>query len=200
MFGLSVLFGLLKNRIFSSTVGTAVTGLFGSKSTLIAMLISLLVGAYGAYWIMDTHQKAERTEVAEKALQREQQIRQEVIDKYEKVAEISTQRELTLIQQLNDIKLREKSNPEEVKTYVKDNPECNLLRGTVSLLNDTRVTSGIAGLPQTPTLTDAEKRTASTVTQREEIQYHAQCRAEYSKVSARCNQLIDWFERVQSVK
>src|SRR3990167_5021548 len=77
---------------------------------------------------------------------------------------------------------------QEVIKYVKDNSQCDLSRGAVSLLNSAR------GVPETPVLTDAEKQTTSTITESAEIQYHADCATDYRQLAAEHDALVDFIE------
>jgi len=76
---------------------------------------------------------------------------------------------------------------QEVIKYVKQNPDCDLTRGAVSLLNSSW------GVPEPTPLSTGEEQTISTITQPAEISHNAnnavQCRAEL----ARCDAVRDWW-------
>ena len=78
----------------------------------------------------------------------------------------------------------------EVIKYVKDNSACNLTAGAVGLLNHARDRSKLRKATE---ITDAEKRTPSTITQRAEIESHLECVTRYEQLSASHDALIDWL-------
>jgi len=77
---------------------------------------------------------------------------------------------------------------QEGLTHVSDNPMCNLTRGTVSLLNLART-----GQPDAAAVTDEEKQTPSSLTQRAEASAHAECATQYRELAAEHDALIDWL-------
>lgn len=79
----------------------------------------------------------------------------------------------------------------EVVKYVKKNNDCDISRGAIGLLNEAR--DSASGVSKAAQLSDEEKQSSSTITQRAEIEAHIQCVAEYNKVIAKDNALIDWL-------
>ncbi len=77
---------------------------------------------------------------------------------------------------------------QEGLTHASDNPLCNLTRGTVSVLNFART-----GLPDAAALTDEEKQTPSSLTQRANAAAHAECALQYRELAAEHDALIDWL-------
>ena len=93
----------------------------------------------------------------------------------------------------NDLMKIEKDKinvPTEVIKYVKVNPECNLTIGAALMLNRSRT-----GVSTAATFTDGEKQATSTITQGEEVNYHAKCGIQYRELASQLDRLIDFIQR-----
>ncbi len=74
----------------------------------------------------------------------------------------------------------------EVPVYVKANPNCDLSRGAVGLLNRAGVPNG-----EHPALTETEASTPSTITQRAQVNHCIKWAEQYNDVADRYSRLID---------
>jgi len=83
---------------------------------------------------------------------------------------------------------RDKAPISEGLKNVSDNPMCNLTRGDVSVLNLART-----GQPDAAAITDEEKQTPSSLTQRAEAEAHAECAIQYRELAAEHDALINWL-------
>ena len=139
--------------------------------------VTLVIGMILGGWTVKKFYNAGEIARLEKSIQLERQAR-EASEKA--LSNLQTE---TLHIQRDKIFVKQ-----EVVKYVKDNSQCDLSRGAVSLLNLAR------GVPETPVLTDAEKQTISTVTKSAEIQYHADCATDYRQLAAEHDALVDFIE------
>ena len=139
--------------------------------------ITLAIGMILGGWTVKKFYNAVEIARLEKSVQLEKQAREasEKALSNLQVKTLNIQRDKIFVKQ-------------EVIKYVKDNSQCDLSRGAVSLLNLAR------GVPETPVLTDAEKQTASTITKSAEVQYHADCATEYRQLAAEHDALVDFIE------
>ena len=139
--------------------------------------ITLVIGMILGGWAVKKSYNAGEIARLEKSVQLEKQAREasEKALSNLQVKTLNIQRDKIFVKQ-------------EVIKYVKDNSQCDLSRGAVSLLNSSR------GVPETPVLTDAEKQTISTVTKSAEIQYHADCATDYRQLAAEHDALVDFIE------
>lgn len=147
------------------------------KSYLWAGGIALAAGIFIGGWAVKEFYQAGRIKALEKSVELEKQAR----NASEKALS-DLQMEMLTIERDKIIV------PQEVIRYVKVNPDCDLSRGAVSLLNRSR------GVPETPALSDGEKQAPSTITQPAEVQHHSECAIQYRELAAKHDALIEFIE------
>lgn len=79
---------------------------------------------------------------------------------------------------------------QEGDKHVKDNIDCNYTRGAIGLLN-----YSYTGLPDPAAVTDEEKASTSTITQRAALKRHLADVQEYNDCAGQLNSLIDAISR-----
>lgn len=181
--------GPLAGRLFSG-IASAVGGL----RTYAWLAVGLAVLAF-VWWYSERQYDAGYTAAATEYERRDNRALQAQIEKNNTLqAEVNA-----LTAQLLEAEDRAQGYyqtiTEEVVRYVPDNPDCDLRRGAVGLLNR----AARRDLPDSehPALTDAEKQTPSTVTQPAAIGHCIGWARQYNELAGRCDALIDVIETIQ---
>lgn len=176
---------------------TLLTNVFRSFSSwqglLLIALIAFGAGSGSTLYIKSKFDAAARAKAAEHALEEQREAVRLAIEQMEELRALDNEILSAAVEKERVIETRYRTIVKEKIVYVPENPVCDLTRGAVGLLNDIR--AGQGGLPQASGLSDEESRAPSTITQRAEVEAHADCARRYNTLAIQHNALIDWIEK-----
>ena len=195
------------------SIFTKVIGIVGRTLPISGMLGYFLIAMAGAYigYIVSEHfytknlnsmLKQEKTHLSN-MLDQERRHREFLREYGKEREEAAYQSAQIIIDELEGhisaLEVKTNTVTKEIIKYVpQGDTECNLRRGTVSLLNDAIRTANHYrgdGRSETTAISLAEKQTYSTVTQQAIIEDYIKLINQYGELAGKHDALIDWIKR-----
>lgn len=175
--------------------GKLVAWFGGTQFWLTMLLMAFLVGGFVGWKVTSTIEKAASVNALMDAIKDRDESIARIESHYERLLDLNNASYQQLEAKLAKLRQSERTIIKEVPVYVQSNPDCDLTVGAVGLLNSARAGVSGGGAPEagaagTP---DAEKLSPSIVTQRAEVEAHADCAIRYNELAEKHDALIEWI-------
>jgi hypothetical protein len=183
-----MMFGIVFKSIFSNL-----------RLIVVALAVGLSLGSCGACVVKGKFDDAARLKETEQALVATQNAVRRAIEQEQARRAIDDGVILAVESQRQQIQTVERTIIKEIPVYVEAEGDsgCNLTRGAVGLLNLARSAPGSE--VRSASLADEEGRATSTVTQRAEVEAHADCATRYNRLMIEHNGLIKHIQKTNAL-
>lgn len=163
------------------------------RKTLYTAGAAFLIGISTATYTLNKFHEAEKADLLRDQLKTQTVAIRRAIDQAEEIRNLDHEVLSSLDNKERDVQVVKQIVTKEVIKYVEADVRCNPTVGAVGLLNLARASS-YESLPEAAQVADEEGRAPSDLTQREEIEAHADCALRYADLLHRHNALIDWID------
>lgn len=180
----------------------ALSAILRARTLIVLFTATFALGSCSGALIVKKYNDAQKTQQIQLELRAKDKAIEVLRHRYEQQRKTDAEIIDRLRNREAEIREVEKIVTKEVIKYVPvdESGSCNLTRGAVGMLNAARAGRGSAELPGAPKLSYGEAAEPSSITQRAEVEAHAQCGVRYNELAARHNALIDWLEQQQKEK